>query len=60
MLACQAWNRDELTGYYSLVQIAKRERLDGDPGYIAAAVTKMGVMLTRCGILTRIEEPDPD
>jgi hypothetical protein len=60
MLACQKWNREELTGFYSLVQIAQRERLEGDPGFIAAAVERMGAMLTRCGILTRVEEPDAE
>jgi hypothetical protein len=60
MLACQRWSRSELTGFYGLVQIAQRERANGDPAHIAAAVEKAGSMLTRCGILSRVETPDPD
>lgn len=48
---CQQWNREELTGFYALVQIAKWEAEKGDEFGIASAVAKAGKMLSRCGIL---------
>lgn len=54
---CRAWNRDELTGYYVLTQLAIEQREAGDEMHVAAAVEAMGALLTRCGIL---QPPDPD
>lgn len=49
---CRRWNRQQLTGYFALVQIAKQERALGDEVHIAEAVEAMGALLKRCGILT--------
>lgn len=54
---CRAWNRDELTGYYVLTQLAIEQREAGDPMRVAAAVEAMGALLMRCGIL---QPADPD
>lgn len=50
---CRKWNREQLIGFYALVQLAKAERAKGDEVHVAAAVEELGALLTRCGILTR-------
>lgn len=61
---CRKWNREQLIGFYALVQLAKAERAKGDAVHVAAAVEATGALLTRCGILVRkqpgpADDPDP-
>lgn len=54
---CRKWNREQLVGFYVLVQLAQQKRATGDEAHVAAAVEAMGALLTRCGIL---QPADPD
>lgn len=53
---CGSWNRLQLEGWYTLVQVAEQTRTQGDPFGVAAAVDKIGTMLVGCGII----QPDAD
>lgn len=45
---CKKWNQEQWAGYNALVQVAMQERDEGDPYYVASAVSAMGAMLKRC------------
>lgn len=48
---CQKWNREQLIGYFVLVQLADQERKLGDEAHVAAAVDQLGRMMHLCRIL---------
>lgn len=48
---CPKWSREQLIGWYVLVQIADNEKKSGDEVHVYATVQKLGGMLKRCGIL---------
>lgn len=54
---CRKWNREQLVGFFVLVQLAEQERATGDEAHVAEAVEAMGALLHRCGIL---QPADPD
>lgn len=50
---CPKWNREQLIGWYVLVQIAEQEKKTGDEAHVYATIQKLGGMLRRCGIIGR-------
>lgn len=57
---CRDWNREQLTGYFVLVQLAKQEKAMGDDAHVAAAVEATGALLVRCGILKKDKNAKTD